>query len=480
MLRLSVALSCCTSLMAVAAPPTHQRRQDFSADPHWTADRNWIEVEPNPVEQDFGFSATRHAGGAGAGEIGGRIQRSSRPAWYGLQLPQPRSLDEPLRCRGQFVVTETMGMSSLYLGWFNTQTMEVRPRNFLGLMINGEGAGCEVHVSYNTSAGKSDGFRATGVGPRGAAVRDFNLIPRGTVYTFDLAYDPAARDGAGEIGFTLGGEGPFTGGPFRFALSAEQRREGAAFDRFGLVNPQSSGNWMALWLDDLELDGQPLSFDEDPQWDGHQNRERHDDYGLEDAHRFGFSDTDRAGGERGELGGVIFASEGVPAHYADDVGQLSLDDRLAASGRLAIPLYAPDGGAYLGWFSSAGRGYPPKNVVGVLLEGSTSTGPCLRACLATSDPKLAHVAGASAPPIAADGASHTWRIEYDPEAADGRGELTVWLDETKDSFALPEGARQQGAELDRFGLFVYEGGGHQVEVYLDDLEYTARGDDDAP
>ncbi len=32
-------------------------------------------------------------------------------------------------------------------------------------------------------------------------------------------------------------------------------------------------------------------------------------------------------------------------------------------------------------------------------------------------------------PLPPDGKSHTWRIEYGPQADGGQGRLTVWLDE---------------------------------------------------
>ncbi len=446
---------------AAFAADLRQRTQRFDADPGWEGYGNLVKVKPIPVLQAFGFSKTNHAGGRAAGEIGGRIQRSSVPAYYALRLDRPRTLEEPLRCKGQFAVTQTMGSSSVYFGWFNTRTMEVRPRNFLGILVNGEGRGCEVHLSYNTSAGQSDGIRATGTGPRGAAVRDFNLIPVSTVYTFELVYDPSANGGRGEVAFTLGGKGPFTGGPFKVRVSADQRRSGGRFDAFGFVNPQATGNWLTMYVDDLELDyarpddpkgddpkrdaARPgvvrETFDGDPRWLAEGNQARFDDDGLEAAQRFGFSATSHAGGRLGELGGRI--SPAAPASYADKVGRLTLDDRLTASGKIALTQYGPDGAAYLGWFDSTKRGHPPANVLGVLIEGPTSTGPRFRGCVASSDARLSQIQRDTAVLLAPDGAKRAWKIQYDPEAESGRGRLTVWLDDRKDSFVLPEGLRKR-------------------------------------
>ncbi len=115
------------------------------------------------------------------------------------------------------------------------------------------------------------------------------------------------------------------------------------------------------------------------------------------------------------------------------------------------------------------------NILGVGIEGATSSSPKFEARAASSDPKAAHRLGKTALRIAPDGKSHTWKIEYDPGAEGGRGRLTVWLDDHQDSFTLPPELRKAGATFDRFGLFVHEGGGRASRVYLDDLEYTAAG-----
>jgi hypothetical protein len=369
-----------TSLpLPLLAADLRQKSEAFDRDPQWNAHNNQVKVEkPNPVVQDFGYSETNHAGGKGKGELGGRVQRCTTPAFYGRRFEKARTLGQKLRCSGTFAVTHTMGMSSLYFGWFNSQTMEVRPRNYLGMMINGEGRGCEVHLSYNTTAGQSDGFRATGTGPKGVAVRNFNLIPTDTPYTWELVYDPAANDGVGAITFTLGGKGPFTGGPFVHKLSPQQRKAGATFDSFGIVNPQSAGNWLTFYVDDLMIDGETESFDRDPNWVGQGNRDQLDDYGEEGAHQFGYADSARAGGKKGEIGGVMFSSPSSPGYYGDEVGRLTLDDPLTASGKVVLPQYGPDGGLYLGWFDSRKRGYPPANILGVLIDGTTSGGPRFR------------------------------------------------------------------------------------------------------
>ncbi len=451
---------------------TRQTVQAFDADPHWDSQNNHIKTKPIAVTQDFGYSATHHAGGKAAGEIGGWIQRSSAPAYYGQRLPKPKTFDQKFRCSGRFVIARTESNSGLYFGWFNTATMEARPRNWMGVFLNGEAGGCEVHVGYKTGGGHSEGIRATGTGPTVKGVRQKQLIPTGVPYTFEFAYDPDANGGVGEVTFTLGGTGPLTGGPFTFKVTPDQRKAGATFDSFGIVNSQSTGHGFEVYFDDLVVDGKPISFDSDPKWPGNGNRARHDDYGEDGAHQFGFSETAFAGGKKGELGGLIFSAPKYPGYYAADVGRLGLDDRLTASGKLALREYGSDGGMYVGWFDSHKRGFPPANVLGVQIDGTTTSGPRFRGCVASGDPKLAHCPWETAPPLAPDGAVHTWKIEYSPQEDGGRGRLTVWLDDRRDSFTLPEGLRQRGAAFDRFGLCVHEGGGRGSLIYLDDLEFT--------
>lgn len=97
-----------------AEPVLHQKSEPFDKDPLWDGHNNRVKVhKPNPVIQDFGFSITNHAGGKEAGEICGRVQRSTTSAYYGMPLDQAKTLDSKLRCSGSFAVTESMGTAGL-------------------------------------------------------------------------------------------------------------------------------------------------------------------------------------------------------------------------------------------------------------------------------------------------------------------------------------------------------------------------------
>src|SRR5207244_2949378 len=72
-----------------------QKTEQFDKDPAWDGQNNRVQVEkPNPVIQDFGYSPTNHAGGKAAGEIGGRIQRSTTSAFYGMRLEKPKTMND--------------------------------------------------------------------------------------------------------------------------------------------------------------------------------------------------------------------------------------------------------------------------------------------------------------------------------------------------------------------------------------------------
>ena len=481
LLALTAIISASVTLTA-AEPPTKPRlkAETFDRDPGWNSQNNRVQAKPRPIVQDFGYSGSNHARGKAPGEIGGRVQRSSTSAFYGMHFEKPKTLDSKLHCTGSFAVTQSTGTSGLFFGWFNTKTPGSRPYNWMGFGLGGERTGVQVNVGYRTAGGFADGpGRVTGYGPGWFAKpkwRDIHVIPNdGTRYTFDFLYDPAANGGIGEITFTLGGKGPYTGGPFTFKLPAAHRKSGATFDAFGIINPQAAGSWLTAWFDDLVLDGQAVSFDRDPQWLGQGNRDKHDDYGIEGAHQFGYSDTALAGGKRGEIGGLLYSSATTPGYYGDKTGRLTLDQRLTASGKVALTQYGSDGGLYLGWFDSKKRGHPPANTLGIEITGTTSTGPRFRGFAASSDPKAAHRQRDTATLIAPDGASHAWKIDYQPDAEGGRGRLSVWLDGHEDTFVLPPELRKAGAAFDRFGLFVHEGGGRSSRIYLDDLTYTIAG-----
>src|SRR5262249_22032439 len=159
-----------------------------------------------------------------------------------------------------------------------------------------------------------------------------------------------------------------------------------------------------------------------PRWEGVGNRATLQDRELTGAHDFGFSDTSRAGGGRGELGGIFWRTENPFAYYADRVGPLTLDDPLTAGERVAFTVGAPDSGMYLGWFHRGSRDRPAgemRNFVGIHLEGPSRVGHYWRPAYATA--KGSRRSLGKGPVLVPDGKPHTWKLTYEPSAAGGRG-----------------------------------------------------------
>jgi hypothetical protein len=178
---------------------------------------------------------------------------------------------------------------------------------------------------------------------------------------------------------------------------------------------------------------------------------------------------------------VIWRSATRPAYYADRVGPLTLDDELLASGRIALRGGGADSGVYIGWFNSESsrantkeeKEQPDSNVLGFCLEGSSPIGQYFRPVYRTATG--AGSATDSGPLLRPDGSVHRWSLYYGPLVADGRGRIVVVLDDRHEfRLDLPDGHQKQGANFDRFGIFSEPQGGDFVEVYLDDLQYTAR------
>lgn len=108
----------------------------------------------------------------------------------------------------------------------------------------------------------------------------------GTRYDCTLDYDPQTADGLGRFTFTIGSKTHTTQdyGPLpelsereaqaRFPnttkvtvdLTPGFRKEGAMFDRFGVLNMMKSGGTATMFFDDLQYNGQTQDFAQDPRY----------------------------------------------------------------------------------------------------------------------------------------------------------------------------------------------------------------------
>ncbi len=464
-----IVLLCAAAGPAAAETGLRQATQDFSQDPGWEGSKNLPDPSACVTKvQAFGFSPTRHAGGK-KGEIGGRVSRSVRPATYAKKIPI-RTLNQRLRASGRFSVTHSEGGSGVLVGWFNSTSRGWRTPNSLVFRIDGEAGKFRVFFEYGTQTWKTGG--GTTFEGRYQTTKTPLLVADGKPHTWSLAYDPAGAGGAGEITFTLDGK------VYRAALERGHKEEGAVFDRFGIMNVQISGSDITLWLDDVVIDGDREDFSTDPGWEGRRNRVRFTDTVIRPNHNFGYRKTNHAGGEPGEVGGVVWRIESTrpenAGYYGVPVEPLSLDQALVARGKVCLRAAGSDSGVLLGWFNSLTPiGAPPANFLGIFIEGPSRIGHYVRPAYGTSD-DIKDLMG-TGPIIRPDGEPHAWTLHYAPDANKGRGRITMSLDGESVSMDLKRGARDGNAAFDRFGLVSWHRGGHFVEIYFDDISYTARG-----
>lgn len=250
------------------------------------------------------------------------------------------------------------------------------------------------------------------------------------------------------------------------------------------------------------------SFDRDPGWESRNNRVVPKEYPTV-VQDFGYSRTNFAGQAPGEMGGQITrASE--PAFYADKIGSKTLDDPLSASGTFAITKTTPGGGVFFGFLRAQqpGGGGRPIASLGLHMD-CEHPGARLAVRLITGQNQgcgtfiTPFIPGKFRPtPIRNDGTRYSWKLTYDPQAANGRGRFTFILrsdahqpgelekgdlpeshkEEARTHFPstttfsvdLPEGYKQHGTTFDHFGLMNMMKAGGNLTIHFDDLEYVGR------
>jgi hypothetical protein len=498
-LQFAVALASAGLVLAasgVAESATALKKQSFERDPNWEGYNNRVAPKRIPtVTQDFGYSPGNFAGKE-KGEIGGRVWRSSTRASYAAAIA-PKTLRDNLTASGTFAVTASSGSSGAFFGWFNSDHTGAGRRDTLGFRFAGQGSGCRLTVQLVTDKNQACGTKVTPwivdkTKPRGAGrkFRPPSIRNDGTKYSWTLKYEPEANDGNGQIQFTICGNSSkpedFEGKTFTIPLRNGFKEHGTTFDRFGLMNSERGGNAMTIYFDDLQHDGKSEDFAQEPQWVGSGNHARFEDRRQGGAHDFGFSaQTHYAGGAPGELGGTLWRS-GSYAYYGDDVGLLTLTNRLEARGKIALMAAPPDSGMYLGWFNSAEKqDAPPQagNFVGVKIGGPTRVGHYFVPAYATvkrtgreADAGRQHPKRVSVErnegPLLVPQKEFDWELVYDPVGEGGKGSLRATLGTESVTLPLRRGDKSIGGFLDRFGLFTSHIGGSYVKIYFDDLEYT--------
>lgn len=456
-----------------------QQPFDFRADPNWEGFRNRLLPAKLPkIEQNFGYRTTNHAGGTLAGEIGGVIQRASIPATYARAIPK-LTLDDRLTASGKFVVNQAEGGSGAMVGWFRHDSRGWRTPNSLGFRIDGNGGKYWLFYEYGTRHHQTGGGGAF-EGDRYQTTQTKPFPAGNTVHEFALDYDPAANEGHGVLTFTIDGKTWE-----QVKLPPGHQEDGAEFDRFGIWNVQIPGAPLELYLDDLVVNGEKLDFTNEPKWIGSGNHVRTEERMLRPFHDFGFTNTNNAGGETGEIGGTIFRDE-KPSYYAAKTERLSLDNELRASGKISLNAAASDSGVMFGWFDSESKRNKEdaeyvsrqKNYLALVVEGPSRVGHWFRPAYSSKQGTGLQAGpetygGKEPPVIPPDGKPHEWSMHYNPRGAGGNGSITVTFDESTQTLELRPGDRATGAAFDRFGFFNLQAGGHYVQIYVDDLQFTA-------
>ena len=417
----------------------------------WEGHRNRLVPNPPPLtRQDFGYCD---------GTIGGWVQRSTVPAWY-AKVIEPVTFQKPLSASGKFAVKRSEGGSGVLFGWFNAQSRGWRMPNSLVIRIDGNGNNCWIFFEYGTRSwftGGGETFEG-----RYQTTKTKPLPADGAFHPWRLEYRPEK----GEIEFVLDGKSYFAGVP------ESHRADGATFDRFGIVNQQTTGDGMEIYFDDLEIGGERFAFDRDPQWEGQGNRVQFRDHIRRPYHDFGHTPTK-------QVGGIIWRDE-RPAFYGKPIAPLTFEDAFSASGTISFRGAGSDSGAYFGFFNAESKRNkvtphheaPQTNMLCIMVEGPSRIGHYFRA--GYCDGLGQGMFEDEGPTIKPDGQTHRWSMRYDPKSKDADGEIVVKFDDLTQTTRVRKEHKATGARFDRFGILNIQSGGHYVEIYLDELQFTGN------
>jgi hypothetical protein len=454
------------------------KTEKFDVDPGWDGHNNRAsDPGPRQIVEDFGFAASSSNAGGSAGEIGGYITPAGEPAYYGKVI-SPKSFNDTLSASGTLNIPQ--GGGHTLIGFFNADTVnEWRTPNTIAMRIYGRGTYFYAYLEYGTAL-----WRAGGASFGGEAA-----IPSGAAdYPFSLNYDPNGAGGQGSVTATLGTYNAV------MTLDSGHKADGAAFNRFGILNVMKSADDPGqLWLDNVAINGESHSFNTDPGWDQVNNRNTYTSTNVRPRFDFGYSPgTNYAGGQTGgEIGGHTFRGDSRVefngsrmAYYGDHLNEtLTLQQPLHAEGKVAFQRGVSDSTTLIGFFHSEGsvrsndsqNSATPENFVGAAVEGPSADGFYFYPTygLDLEGVRANGGRGTPTPPyIYPNGASRNWALDYDPNGAGGAGSIIVTLDGQAVTLNLDAGHKQIGAHFNRFGIITTHIDGSGQTVFFDDLTYA--------
>jgi hypothetical protein len=239
---------------------------------------------------------------------------------------------------------------------------------------------------------------------------------------------------------------------------------------------------MEFYLSDLIVNDEKIELSQDPQWDGLNNQITFKQTDFHACQNFGYSQTNWAGKAPGEIGGRFYGTEVAdPSHgyYADDIGQLTLNDSISFSGWINFTEGAVDGRMLIGYFNREAKmapikgeykGNPPHQFIGIEVMDQTRIGYSFTAvCSPNQDISIEE----RGPTYIPDRIKRLFSFQYDPTAGNS-GRITLSLGIDTFSVDLTPEQRKIGATFDRFGLVNPRKGGKYVDVFIDDLIYVAK------
>jgi len=199
---------------------------------------------------------------------------------------------------------------------------------------------------------------------------------------------------------------------------------------------------------------------------------------------YGWSDSDNAGGAAGEAGGV-FARAGVNDYYADtSIGTLTLDDSMAASGRLLLTNVQDfTGGQCLGWFNNDEPIARRSNNLCIRFHEETSTQfrcePMIESADGIMNPGDRQIQ------VLPTDTHYWWELTYDPSGGNngfGMVTLKMYDDDAEHALIMDRSlhlTETQRAEetltVNSFGWFHYSQASNpdaHIDLFADDLTYT--------
>lgn len=226
-------------------------------------------------------------------------------------------------------------------------------------------------------------------------------------------------------------------------------------------------------------------FDKDPEWDGRNHRSTHHEP-RNIRQDFGFSRTGHASGGVGEIGGFITPTA-EPAYYARSIPAKTFDDKLSASGLLAVT--GRQSHVLIGFFNSkTAKEWRTPNSIALRVSGrgevfyswveyATSRwragGDHPTPFPMVTDPETGRGALKGFPltkPV-------RWSLTYDPKANMGGGAVTATINDHVAVCHLSEGHKSDGAVFDRFGLLtVMKSADTGGELWLDNVSVNGELD----